>query len=162
MKNITYQQIIERYYYKDGDLYHNENTSSRARKDARVSGVTSNRYKQLKYNGMLFQYHRVIYCYFNECDYLDIDGWDVDHLDNDTHNNRIENLILCEHWENQLNRVDTKRNGGVTLRRDKNGKRVWTSYGLQLARERRNAKTLHIAKRRKDMNDDEGGQSNAT
>ena len=145
MKNITYQEITERFTYDEGELYYRENLSARARRGQRV-GTMNGGYKVLKYNGMKFYYHRVIYCYFNECDYIDIDGWDVDHLDNDKLNNRIENLLLCEHWENQLNRIDTKRNGGLQHRSDSNGKRKWTSHGLKLIRERRNTKTVHITK----------------
>ena len=144
MKNITYDEIVERFTYDDGELYYREDLSPRARRGQKVGSMNGNGYKTIKYNDKQFKYHRVIYCYFNECDYDDISGWDVDHLDNDKNNNRIENLLLCEHWENQLNRIDTKKNGGVTMRRDENGKRTWTSYGLQLVRERRKVKIYQV------------------
>lgn len=114
MKNITYQQIIERYTYDDGELYYRENISARARRGQRVGCMDGTGYRILRAFGNNYQYHRIIYCYFNECDYDDISPWEIDHLDNDRSNNRIENLLLCEHWENQLNMITTKRNGGLS------------------------------------------------
>ena len=149
-KNITYDEIMTRYLYEDGELYYRENLSSRARKGQMVGSIVGIGYKSIHFNGKRFGYHRVIYCYFNECDYDDIRGWEIDHLDNDKLNNKIENLLLCEHWENQLNRIDTKRNGGVTQMGDENGNRKWTPYGLKLLRERRRTKSTCIAKTGKD------------
>jgi hypothetical protein len=114
---MDYKTITSRYYYKDGNLYYKEDISSRARKDQLVGSISSRGYREIRTwdNGIrrCLMLHRVVYCYFNECGYYDIEGWDVDHLNNDKLDNRIENLILCEHWENQLNRIDTKRNGGL-------------------------------------------------
>ena len=109
---MDYNTIITRYYYEDGHLYYRENLSPRARKGQRVGSINGSGRWQLKYNSRTYSYSRVIYCYFNEVDYDDLPSvWDVDHLNNDLNDNRIENLLLCEHWENQLNRKDTKENG---------------------------------------------------
>ena len=110
MMRITYDEIVSTYHYRDGELYYKV---SRGRKKAgdMVGGIITNGYKRLQYKRKGYLYHRVIYCYFNECDYDDISPWQIDHLDNDKLNNRIENLILCEGWENMLNLPSTKRNG---------------------------------------------------
>lgn len=129
---MDYNTIISRYYYKDGSLYYRENLSSRARKDGLVGTLSGRGYYQVKFSGKQYKLHRVIYCYFNECGYDDIDGWEIDHLDNDRGNNRIENLILCEHWENQLNRKDTKENGCL-----------WKDNPIRLQRNKIRAKTYY-------------------
>ncbi len=112
---MDYKTITERYYYKDGFLYNRVQLGGNAKKDALAGFYHADGYWMIKHKGKLYKYHRVIYCYFNECGYYDIAGWDIDHLDNDRGNNNIENLILCEHWENQLNRIDTKRNGEMSV-----------------------------------------------
>ena len=118
---MEYKTIISRYYYEDGHLYYKDNISARARRGQRVGYKGRRGYVVTKYNGMRLQVHRLIYCYFNECDYGDIIGWEIDHLDNNPSNNKIENLILCEHWENQHNRSDTKLNGYSYSYYHKNG-----------------------------------------
>lgn len=147
---MDYNTIRERYHYDNGVLYYREDISSRARKGQPVGQLKADGYHSLKYNGRQYQYHRVVYCYFNECAYDDISGWDVDHLDNDKNNNRIENLCLCEHWENQLNRIDTKRNGGLYDSNKRAVERYKTDevYRNKVKERRRR---YYYAKRRKDI-----------
>ena len=146
---MDYKTITERYTYDDGVLYYKEDISSRARRGQKVGSMSGTGYKQIKYNDMMFQYHRIIYCYFNECGYDDISGWDIDHLDNNKSNNRIENLILCEHWENQLNRVDTKRNGGLYDESKRRRERYKTDKEYR-ERTKAHQRRYYVAKGRKD------------
>lgn len=46
--------------------------------------------------------HRLVYCTFND-DY-DLDGFVIDHLDSNTHNNRLDNLEKVTHSENNFRR----------------------------------------------------------
>lgn len=132
---MDYNTIRERYYYEDGALYYRENLSPRARKGQRVGSLSGNGRNQLKYNNRTYSLPRVIYCYFNEVGYDDLPSkWDIDHLNNDINDNRIENLCLCEHWENQQNRIDTKRNGCLwkdnPIRLERNNYRSKRRYHL--------------------------------
>ena len=66
-------------------------------------------YRQVKFNGQLYSEHNLIWMwYYGE----EIPSHlEVDHIDNDRDNNRIENLRLVSHSDNQMNRRDTKENG---------------------------------------------------
>ena len=112
---MEYNIIRERYYYEDGYLYYKNDISPRARKEQRVGSLGQSGYHTVKMNGRHYYLHRVIYCFFNECGYYDIDGWDVDHLNNKPDDNRIENLRLVTHQQNGENRKDTKLNGDYSI-----------------------------------------------
>ena len=66
-------------------------------------------YIAIKIDGKLYLAHRLAYLYhagyFPELE--------LDHINNIKTDNRLVNLREVTHWENQQNRIDTKRNNGV-------------------------------------------------
>ena len=76
-----------------------------------VGYVNKENRRAVRFNGQLYQEYNLIWVwYYGE----DIPSHlEVDHIDNNRDNNRIENLRLVTHEENQLNRKDTKENGGL-------------------------------------------------
>ena len=119
---MDYEQLCARYYYNDGHLYNKITNGPRGVKDTLVGNIDLRGYLKAKAMGHRMYVHRIIYCLHNECGYDDISPWEIDHLNNDKLDNKIENLCLCDHWDNQQNRIDTKRNGGKRYYRDTTGK----------------------------------------
>lgn len=91
--------------YKDGILYWKVSTARCVKVgDAACSpgGRTLNGdfYLQVHYKGKKYKSHRVIWELFNG----EIpEGYQIDHIDQDKTNNRIENLRLCTRSENKIN-----------------------------------------------------------
>ena len=67
-------------------------------------------YIQIGINNKLYLLHRIIYKYFNEeWDITDISTTnEIDHIDIDSTNNRIENLRVVNHSKNQRNKNKRK------------------------------------------------------
>ena len=109
------QQLLrERYDYDEdqGHLTNRHNVSGRGGGvGSLVGSVGKIGYRSVKVNGRLYQEHRLIWMYYYGEDIPN--DKEIDHIDNDRDNNRIDNLRLVTHEENQLNRRDTKRNGGL-------------------------------------------------
>jgi hypothetical protein len=112
---MDYNTMCHRYYYDDGVLYNKRDNHYRAKQGTPCGSYDNDGYLRVKYLYQDYKVHRIIYCLFNECDYHDIEGWEIDHHNNVRDDNHIENLILCESKDNQMNRIDTKRNGTLSF-----------------------------------------------
>lgn len=85
--------------YRDGDLYRKKNGKLAGHKH--ILG-----YLKVRVDGKIYMGHRLIYKMFNK----DFDGGFLDHINNNTMDNRIENLRLASRAENNQNSVLRKDN----------------------------------------------------
>ena len=110
----------EVFSYKDGKLFWRKPTSVRVKVGREAGSLTTNNYKTVRYDNKVRMLHRVIwdYHYDEGCE-----GYLVDHIDNDSLNNRIENLRLCDYSQNAANSFSHKdsavKSKGVSLHGDK-------------------------------------------
>ena len=136
----TREYLCEVFDYDEwtGELTWKRPTSSRVRIGSPVGTDDGRGYRCLKLNGARYKVHRLIYKMM-----MDEEPQEVDHINNDPSDNRWCNLRSVTRQENQLNRIDTKRNGGQKQYRDEQGKVHYTQYGLQCARENRRKMKTH-------------------
>jgi hypothetical protein len=89
---------------KDGLLYNKITRNSRAVK-GQLAGAVSGKYKLICLHGKPFLAHRITFYMANgNCPDF------IDHIDNNGHNNHIDNLRPATRSENQLNRKLAKSN----------------------------------------------------
>ena len=105
----TMELLRERYdYHPDGFfIMKNPAKSSPYNAGDRLRGsITNTGRLQVTFLGKTYLYHRLIYIWH----YGDIQ-YDIDHINNNPLDNRIENLRDITRGENNKNRIDTKQNG---------------------------------------------------
>ena len=105
---ITQELLQRRFDYKDGHLIYKIKTAN-CIKVGKVAGHLCNDtgYIRIGIQGRLVGAHRLIWIYHNG----DIpDSIEIDHSNNIKHDNRIENLRLATHSQNQFNTVKYKNN----------------------------------------------------
>lgn len=96
---ITQEFILERFYYRDGLLFHTGNHLVNQVKAGDVAGcLGSHGYLQLKINNKSYLNHRIVFLMFNGFlpEY-------VDHIDGIRTNNKLENLRECTFSQNRCN-----------------------------------------------------------
>jgi hypothetical protein len=114
MKPHKHAEIIKaslhKFWYFEGNLYWSENFGSRAKKGSLVGSIDGSGYLQVKLNGKPVLVHRIIWIMHNDS-YPD----QIDHIDRNRKNNRIENLRAANNTLNQHNTSMRKDNStGVT------------------------------------------------
>jgi hypothetical protein len=99
---LTTKEIKELFDYKDGNLYWKKASSKRIKIGKKIGNQhPKNKYIQFVYKGKLYMLHRLIWLWHeNEL----IDGLEIDHIDRDRSNNRIENLRQVSKSINNANR----------------------------------------------------------
>lgn len=86
----------DKFYYKDGALF-NKTNRGKAKADEQAGSMSKFGYRRVGVNGTPYLEHRVIYAmHYGEIP----DDMDVDHIDNNRGNNRIENLQLLSRLDN--------------------------------------------------------------
>ena len=104
--------VIEYHYTYSiitGDFYNNHNKSGRGGGLHSVAGsVGKSGRRIIKIDGVKYYASRLAWKVVYGVD----PQHEIDHIDNDRDHNAINNLRDVTHDVNQLNRVDTKRNGG--------------------------------------------------
>jgi len=104
MKEPTKNQLKKIFYYYDGNLY--------KKKNKKTIGNRKEKYIRIMVNKKRYFYHRLIWIYHNG---IIPNNFDIDHINHDTHNNKIENLRIVKHAENLLNKSKQKNNkSGIT------------------------------------------------
>ena len=111
----TLNNIFE---YKDGNLFWKERKAGRPRK---IAGNKSGRYARVMINLEAHLLHRVVYAMFKH----DPTDFQIDHINGDRFDNRIENLRLASPSENKQNIRKAKKGNihkllGVCFRKDRN------------------------------------------
>lgn len=86
LKNLT---------YRDGKLY----------REGKEAGWIDGRYRRLKIGGKTYRTHRVVWEMFNG---PIPEGMEIDHINHNRFDNRIENLRCVTHSENQQNQRKSK------------------------------------------------------
>jgi hypothetical protein len=106
MKELSEKQLLEeikeKFEYRDGNLYWREGNG---RKSGKLIGGGKSLYKVCSVNRACYYQHRIIFLYHHgympKC---------LDHINNDRHDNRIENLRAVSARQNQHNRLMNKNN----------------------------------------------------
>jgi len=98
---LSRKQILELFNYdkEDGRLYWKKRPSQRA-KIGRLAGCNSQGYRKVRYNGIHYQAHRLIWI----IEYRREPIGDIDHINGNRGDNRIENLRECTRRENTSNK----------------------------------------------------------
>lgn len=123
--------LHERFEYVDGTLVYNKRVSNRIFKGDRA-GYLNKGYHMVAIKRVPYLVHRIIWKMFNG---VDPQG-EIDHIDRNPSNNRIENLRVVDRSGNTTNQERVIRNGGPLSYTDENGKRVYTPLGLEKAARR--------------------------
>jgi hypothetical protein len=97
----SYARLHELFEYRDGDLYWKKLSSSLSRtKVGKKAGMVGTRgYWRIKVDNKTYMAHRLIYAMHNDGECPNF----IDHIDNNTSNNRIENLRTATNKQNALN-----------------------------------------------------------
>jgi len=100
-------ELKELFEYRDGLLFNRVNRNPRAMKgqQAGVASKGGSGYRSLQYNGVKTSAHRVIWEMFNGAI---PEGMQVDHINQDKSDDRIENLRLVNQSQNQFNSSKSK------------------------------------------------------
>lgn len=98
---ITQEYIKEMMQYVDeiGELTWKKITTNRVKIGGIIGSPTTNGYKYTKLWGKRYSVHRLVWLYHHGC----FPTNDIDHIDGDRLNNRIENLREATRKENTLN-----------------------------------------------------------
>jgi hypothetical protein len=99
---INFQEFFE---YKDGSLYWKKTIASRAKKGNKAGSLYDTGYLMVGIKGKYYAVHRIIFMMQNG--YLPIE---VDHIDGNKLNNKIENLRPATVAQNAQNRKLVKTN----------------------------------------------------
>jgi hypothetical protein len=112
----TQNELLDIFDYQDGVLIWKMRTSKHtndARFNTRCAGKaagckkTSTGYINIRLNNAIYLAHRLVYVYHHgDC----LDGKNIDHIDGNRTNNRIENLRVATTKENTQNRGKQKNN----------------------------------------------------
>jgi hypothetical protein len=103
---ITQERLKEIFEYKDGALYWKKpNVKANRIKIGDRFGANDNGYRRGGIDGTNYLEHRLIFMMHHGF----VPKY-IDHIDNDTTNNHIENLRECTNGENQHNRILGKAN----------------------------------------------------
>ena len=101
--NITLEKDLlhELFDYEGGNLVW-RTAPARNVKDGDIAGcVLNSGYRQININKTRYQAHRLMWIYHNGSISKDVE---IDHINRDTGDNRIENLRIVSRQENQFNR----------------------------------------------------------
>lgn len=103
---VSKELLNELFEYKNGALYWKQNRAKNKIKSGDLAGyIDSKGYSQIVINRKKYGTHRLIFMMFN--------GYtptEIDHIDRNPLNNKIENLRAATRQENQYNHKINKRN----------------------------------------------------
>jgi hypothetical protein len=105
---LTQDLLLELFEYQDGILRWKNSKGSRAKAGQIAGSDNGNGYRRIRLNKKLYYSHRIIFMMFH--------GWmpnNVDHIDQNTFNSKIENLRAATDCENAQNRklADKSKSG---------------------------------------------------
>jgi hypothetical protein len=119
-------QVHELFEYKEGDIFWKIRPGGRVKVGDKAGTITSNNYRFVWSQSVFYGVHRIVYMmHYGEIP----DGMEIDHIDGDTLNNRIENLRLVTPSQNCWNRGKQKDNkSGFKGVRKISGKDYWQAH----------------------------------
>jgi len=103
VKEIDYKEISETVYYKDGKLFWIKNNKE-------AGTTTNNGYIKIQINKIAYSAHRLVWVLFNK--EIPVDK-QIDHINRNRSDNRIENLRLATPSSNALNKPCKISNTGI-------------------------------------------------
>jgi hypothetical protein len=101
--HFTKEQLQSLFTYADGNLYWRERKGRRLA--GTLAGTASHHYHQICINYVLYRTHRLIWAYhYGPSEHI------IDHANNNSFDNRVENLRECFHSQNSQNSCVPKSN----------------------------------------------------
>ena len=127
----SWELLNELYEYADGQLIHK--TSKGSRKAGDIAGSNVKGYRRVTIQGIDYYIHRVIWKLINKQEPPD----ELDHIDRNRLNNRIENLRPATRSEQNKNRSFYRINGkGKYSKGTRPNGSKWTAYGYDAVTKR--------------------------
>jgi hypothetical protein len=101
--------------FKNGEVYYKKSRGPRKAGDRAGSVMKradGKEYRSIRINGKLYREHRLLYCFFHKDSFMESD---IDHIDQNSLNNAIDNLRDVTRSENSRNQKKYSTNtSGVT------------------------------------------------
>lgn len=105
VKTPTKEYLSQLFDYCDGNLYWKIRKSDRIKIGQLAGSKSTNGYYNLRIDGVCHKLHRIIYAL-----HFDYVPEQLDHIDGNPSNNKIENLRPCNYSENGRNRTKQRNN----------------------------------------------------
>ena len=98
---VTPEELAEVLEYKDGELYWKKKVSRKIIPGSKAGSTGSRGYFQVRYKSKAYRKARVVWCICHG--EWPPKGYEVDHINRDKTDDRIENLRVVTRWENAIN-----------------------------------------------------------
>lgn len=105
MNQETCRELFD---YRDGGLYWRRDRGSNAKAGCRAGRILRTGYRSIHVSGRRYQEHRLIFLWWHG-----VLPDQIDHINRNKSDNRIENLRRCSHSTNQINTNDRNSSSGV-------------------------------------------------
>ena len=120
MDRLTYEEAHKLFTYRNGYLHWNERTSLSIR-PGQQAGNYDGRSTRVQIRGKFYRVHRIVWLMHHG-------EWpegEIDHINRQPHDNRIENLRLATRSQNASNKSSTKNSTGFKgVKKDRTGRFV--------------------------------------
>ena len=100
------QELQEWFDYRDGNLYRKKTNTNRVKVGSEAGCVNMNQYVQVSFKGKFYYIHRFIWAWHGKS--LEPNE-EIDHIDGNSLNNRIENLRAVSRKQNQENTKSARK-----------------------------------------------------
>ncbi len=102
-KKLTQEELFSIFDYENGMLYWKKTRASNARKGTRAGCIFSTEgYRRIKINNKAYLEHHIVWCFFRG--QWPQENFEIDHINRNREDNRIENLRLVDRNVNSKNR----------------------------------------------------------